>query len=428
MKLFTPLRLRGFRVLWAAMAFSLIGDGLALVAIAWQVYQLSDVPTALGVTMMAMSIPHILLLPLGGVISDRVERRRLLLAADAVRCAALAALGALSLGAGLQLWHMIVFAALYGAGNAFFGPAFDAIVPELVPQELLAQANSLDQFVRPVASRLAGPAIGGWIVSAAGPGWAFLANAATFLLSMACLLVLGAKGAAPRTAPDRDRPLPAPSPWNDALEGLRYVRSNAWLWGTFVAATLAYFVFLGPSEVLLPYLVKHEMGADAGDLGMVYAAGGLGAVAAAAAMAQRGLPRRNMTFVFACWGASTLAIAGYGFARSTWQAMLVCFVFNGLESAGLIVWLTTRQSLVPARLLGRVASLEWLIATALMPVSYALAGPVSAYLGARATLIGAGILGSALTLAFLLLPGIRSVEAAAVASGADTAAGTALRV
>lgn len=408
MKLLAPLELRGFRILWTGMAVSLVGDGLTLVAIAWQVYQLSDAPTALGVTLMAMSIPQVLLLPLGGVVSDRIDRRRILLAADLVRCVALAALAALSLGGDLQLWHTVAIAALYGAGNAFFGPAFDAIVPDLVPGRLLAQANSLDQFVRPVASRLVGPAIGGWVVSELGPGWAFLANAATFLFSVACLLRLGA---ATGRAKDRG-PASASSAWTDVREGFGYVRSQAWLWGTFVAATLAYFVFLGPSEVLLPYIVKNEIGAGAGGLGLVYAAGGLGAVAAAMAMAQRGVPRRNMTFIFACWGASTLAIAGYGFAHATWQAMAVCFVFNAFESAGLIVWLTTRQSLVPARLLGRVASLEWVIATALMPASYALAGPVSALLGARATLIGAGVLGSALTAAFLLLPGIRSAEGA----------------
>ena len=157
-KILAPLGVRGFRILWAGMTISLVGDGVTLVAIAWQVYQLSDVPTALGITMMAMSIPQILLLLFGGMVSDRFERRRVMLGADAIRGIALMAIGVLSVTGMLEIWHLTVIAACYGAGNAFFGPAFDALVPDLVPESLLAQANSLDQFVRPVAARLVGPA------------------------------------------------------------------------------------------------------------------------------------------------------------------------------------------------------------------------------------------------------------------------------
>jgi MFS family permease len=408
LKILAPLWLRGFRILWTGMTISLIGDGVTLVAIAWQVYQLSDAPTALGITMMAMSIPHVLLLLFGGMVSDRFERRRVMLGADLVRCAALVAMGVLSVTGTLEIWHMTVIAAFYGAGNAFFGPAFDALVPDLVPEASLAQANSLDQLVRPLAARLLGPALGGWIIAAVGVGWAFIADAASFAVSIACLIRLGTVRPPPRED-DADEPA---SMWAEIREGLAYVRSHIWLWGSFTGATLAYLVFLGPSEVLLPYIVKNELGGSAGDLGMVFAMGGLGAITASVVMAQRGMPARNMTFIYVAWSLSTLAVAGYGLARAPWQAMLACFAFNAFESAGLIVWLTTRQALVPARLLGRVSSLDWLISIGLMPISYALAGPVAGFLGARPTLIGAGVLGAGITFAFLFLPGMRSVERA----------------
>lgn len=407
-KILTPLRVRGFRILWAGMTISLVGDGVTLVAIAWQVYQLSDVPTALGITMMAMSIPQILLLLFGGMVSDRFERRRVMLGADAVRCIALTAIGILSVTGVLEIWHLAVIAALYGAGNAFFGPAFEALVPELVPECLLAQANALDQFVRPVGARLLGPALGGWIIAAVGVGWAFIVDAATFAVSIGFLIRLGRVHPAGHKNPGES----AASVWADIREGFDFVRASVWLWGTFTAATLAYLVFLGPAEVLLPYLVKNELGGGAGDLGMIFAMGGLGAVSAAVIVAHRGMPAHNMTFIYVAWTLSTLAVAGYGFARVPWQAMVACFVFNAFESAGLIVWLTTRQSLVPTRLLGRVSSLEWLIATGLMPVSYAMAGPIAGLLGTRPTLIGAGLVGAAITLAFLFLPGMRDVEGA----------------
>jgi MFS family permease len=416
-KLLEPLRLRAFRFVWAGMTISLVGDGVTLVAIAWQVYQLSNLATALGVVMMSMSVPQILLLLFGGIVSDRFERRWVMLGADLVRGLALLALGALSIASVLELWHMAAIAAVYGAGNAFFGPAFDALVPDLVPEDMLAQANSLDHFVRPVAARLVGPALGGWIIAAVGIGWAFIVDAASFAVSIAFLIRLGDIRAAERATHEQ----PSPSIWVEVREGFAYVRCSVWLWGTFCAATLAYLVFLGPAEVLLPYLIKNELGGSAADLGSVFAMGGLGAITASAVMAQRGMPRRNMTFIYVAWSVSTLTVAGYGLAHHAWQLMLACFAFNAFETAGLIVWLTTKQSLVPARLLGRVSSLDWLISIGLMPLSYALAGPVAGLFGVRPTLIGAGLLGASITLAFLFLPGMRTAIRPAQIPAGDAA-------
>jgi DHA3 family tetracycline resistance protein-like MFS transporter len=190
-----------------------------------------------------------------------------------------------------------------------------------------------------------------------------------------------------------------------------------WLWGTLVAAAAAYLVFLGPSEVLLPYVVKNELHASAGDLGLVFAAGGLGAVGAAFWMGQRGHPRRDVSAMYATWTVATLAVAGYGLATAAWQLMFVCFVFNGLEAAGTIVWATIKQRHVPSRFLGRVSSLDWMISIGLLPISFALTAPVAAAVGVRATLVGAGLLGAAITLAALFLPGMRDIESSGSRSG-----------
>src|SRR4051794_3878131 len=145
--LLTPLRHRDFRLLWVAMCVSLLGDGAFLVALAWQVYQLSDAPTAMGLVGIAMTVPTIAFLLLGGVASDRFERRRLMLAADVARLVAGSVLAALALTGSLALWHVMVVVVVYGTGQAFFAPAFDAIVPQLLPERELAQANALDQVV-----------------------------------------------------------------------------------------------------------------------------------------------------------------------------------------------------------------------------------------------------------------------------------------
>jgi len=398
-----PLRHRDFRLLWSGMTVSLVGDGIFFVALAWQVYELSNTPTALSVVGVAMTIPNVLFLLIGGVVSDRFDRRRVLLAADLVRGLAVGAMGALSVAGQIELWHLMVLAACYGGATAFFGPAFDAIVPDLVATDLLTQANSVDQFVRPAAWRLAGPALGGLLIKEWSVGGAFLVDAATFAASIVALLLM-------HPHPIEHVRGETSTALTEVREGFRFVRARVWLWGTLLAATFAYLLFIGPQEVLLPLLVKNDLGGNPLDLGLILAIGGVGAIGAALLVGHRGAPRRFMTFMYLAWTCSTLAVAGYGFAHLPWQAMLACFLFNALETAGTIVWATTKQRLVPRQLLGRVSSLDWFISIGLLPLSFALTGPVASAIGARPTLIGAGVLGAAVTFAFLFLPGMRSIE------------------
>ena len=410
-RLLAPLRHRDFRLLWAGMCVSLLGDGVFLVAMAWQVYSLSNAPAALAMVGIAMTLPTIACLLLGGVVSDRFDRRRVILATDVVRGLAVGLIAVLALAGALQLWHIAVLVALYGAGTGFFAPAFDALVPELLPAEELGQANSLDQFVRPLALRLAGPALGGVLVATLGAGSAFALDAASFMASGVALLCMRAR---PRTGAVASGSLGA-----DLRTGFDYVRRHVWLWGTFAAAAIAYLCFMGPTEVLLPFLVKNNLHGSAADLGLVLAAGGIGSVACAVVMGQGGLPRREMTFIYVVWTLATLAVAGYGVATAIWQLMLVSVAFNALETAGTIVWATVKQRNVPVSLLGRVSSLDWLISIGLLPLSLALTGPISGAIGARSTLIGAGVVGGAVTLAALYLPGMREVESRSGPASAD---------
>jgi MFS family permease len=318
------------------------------------------------------------------------------------RAVAVGVLAVLSLTGLLELWHVVVLVVVYGTGAAFFAPAFDAIVPELVPTEQLAQANALEQIVRPVALRLAGPAVGGVLVGALGAGTAFALDAASFLVSAAALLAM--RRGARRPAPEGISVLA------DLREGWLYVKRHTWLWATFASAAIAYLCFMGPVEVLLPLVVKEDLGGSATDLGIVFAAGGLGSVACAVLLGRRGLPRRDITFMYVVWTLATLAVAGYGVAGAVWQLMLAALTFNALETAGTIVWATAKQRHVPGAMLGRVSSLDWLISIGLLPLSFALTGPVSAAIGAQATLVAAGAVGAAVTVLALFLPGMRAVE------------------
>jgi MFS family permease len=404
-----PLRHRQFRLLWTGMSASLIGDGMLLVALAWQVYDLFGVPAAMSAVGVALSLPQVVTLLLGGVVSDRFDPRRVMLVSDLVRGAVMVTMAALVLSGNLtSLWMLLALTAVFGAAAGFFGPAFDAVVPQLVPADELVAANALDQFVRPAGLQILGPALGGVVIGLAGSGWALAADAGTFFVSVLCLLTMRRTAALfPSGAEEDDE---AGSLWQDLREGVSYVRRHIWLWGTFLSATFTYLLFVGPTEVLLPYLVKHELGGSAAQLGLILTSGGLGAVAAALLVGGAGIPRRFITYMYGTWAIATLAVAGYGLATRTWQLAAACVLVNGLEAAGTVAWATTKQRLVPAGMLGRVSSVDWFVSTALLPLSYALAAPVAQWIGVRHTLVGAGVLGAAVTFGFLFLPGMRRPE------------------
>jgi len=404
LRILEPLRERDFALFWTGWTVSLIGDGFFLVAIAWQVFDLWNVPTALGIVGAAETVPLVAFVLVGGVVTDRFERRMVLIASSALRGACVALLGVLALAHVLALWHIIVLAAVYGAGQAFQGPAAGAIVPDLVPARLLVQANSLSQVVRQLAFAFVGPALGGLVVRGFGTGTAFLIDAVSFGVAIVMLSALRSR------PPAAMRGSESPSMRRDIVEGLQFVRRHVWLWGTIGWALVALLLIYGPFEVLLPYYVRNELGGDAGDLGLVFASGGLGALLLSVAIGQVGLPRRHITFMYAAFFVASLQIAAYAFAQAPWQAMAVSFAGEACWAAGLLVWITLMQRVVPTELLGRVKSLDWLVSTGLVPVSFAVTGPVAAWLGVKPVLIGAGIGASLLTLLFYFLPGMRDTE------------------
>jgi DHA3 family tetracycline resistance protein-like MFS transporter len=399
------LRNRDFAVYWVGSTVSLFGDGVYFVALAWQVYSLSNTPRALAYAGAAWMLPQLAGLLFAGAVSDRFDRRRLMIAANALSGLAIGSIGVLSVLDALKLWQLWILVAVHGLGVAFFMPAASALVPELVPKGMFVQANALRQFVRPLALRLLGPALGGVIVSVFGPGQAFLLDAFSFLFAALTFTLIRHRSAAPE--PIRSHRLS-----DDIVDGLRFVVSQEWLWLSLLAASAWLLIYVGPLEVLLPFLVKNQIGASARGLGFVYAAGGLGAMSFAFAVFRKGLPRRALALMYVTWSLSMFALAGLALAHEIGQAMLASFLVFGLLSTGEIVWQTVLQQRVPNQLLGRVASVDWFTSTLLVPISFVLTGPVAATLGAQTTLLAAGILGGTMMAAFIALPPIRARDPA----------------
>ena len=391
-------RQRNFSLFWSGMTVSLLGDGIYFVAIAWLVYDLSNSPASLALVGVAWTVPQLACLLFAGAVTDRLDRRRVLVAANLVGGLAIGAIAALTLAGWVQLWHVWALVVVYGVSVAFFIPAAGAIVPEIVPEELLVEANALRQFIRPLTLRLLGPALGGVLVASFGTGQALLLDALSFLVAAGTLLLLRV---APRPREESDGA--ERSLLREMGEGLRFVRGQRWLWVSVAAMALWLLIYVGPMEVLIPYLVKNEIGGGAQSLGFVFAAGGIGAMVSSVLVGRYGTRGESLALAYTVWAASSFALATIALAATVWQAMLSAFCTFALVTAGDIIWVTRLQKRVPGELLGRVSSLDWLVSIALVPASFALVGPPAGAVGAGVTLFVAGTVGGALVLAFLPL-------------------------
>jgi Transmembrane secretion effector len=182
----TPSRLssalghRDFALLWSGQTVSMAGDGIFTVALAVETLRVDSHPLALAIVLAARLVPTVLLLLLGGVVVDRVPRRLAMLASDVVRGAAVVTISILIAQRSLDLGGLLVMSAIFGVADAFFSPASTAVVPEVLPAELLVQASALSSMSRVFARQLLGPALGGVLVAAVGTAWSFGLDGASF--------------------------------------------------------------------------------------------------------------------------------------------------------------------------------------------------------------------------------------------------------
>jgi len=400
-----PLRHRDFALLTGGRTVSLVGDGFFFVALAWQVYLISNDPGALSLVFLAGSIPLIAFLLLGGALSDRYDRRLLMISADVVRGVAIGVLGLLSISGQIQLWHVAVAEAIAGGASAFFNPASTAIVPDVLPDADLPQANALFGILRRMTVSLLGPALGGIVVAAFGPGPAFIVDALSFAGSAVAVFAIRTRPVVQHDAENSLR-----HTLGQMREGFAYVRQKPWIWATLVSAMLSLLFFIGPVQVLLPFLVKNSLGLGPDSLGTILAFGAVGAIAMGLTIGHFGLPRRRVTVMFLAFSLGVAGMAGYGVMNVLWQALLIAAVTNAMFELGDVIWTTLLQQLVPRNFLGRVSSLDWMLSTGLVPLSYALVGPVSDALGPRTTMIGGALIGAVVMFALIVVPGVRDPE------------------
>jgi MFS family permease len=406
--LLAPLRAANFRLLWLSMFISLIGDGIYTIAIAWKTYDLANDPSALALIGVVYTGPQVIFSLVGGVASDRGNRKKLLIISDLARFLIISSIGIAAALDVLTLTSLSILVVLYGIADSFYRPAFGAMIPMVVQDELLMQANSLNQIAEPIALRFLGPALGGVLVAAGGASFAFLADGVTFVAS-AILVSLLSIPSSVKTRAARGLRAAATALMVDSKEALGFIRHHAWLWGSMLAATLSLLLVFGPFWVLVPFLIRNNMSTGAEGFGAVMAVGGIGAIVAAV-FASGNLPKRHVTTMYVSWAIALGSLVIFGLAQTLWQMMIASLILHAFLAIGTIVWLTVQQRVVAGSMLGRVSGLDWVATVSLIPLSYSLTAPLSEALGAETTLVLAGVGGGIIMLAFLLVPGISALQ------------------
>jgi len=402
-----PLRDREFRLLTFATLTSVLGDGMMRVALPLQVLAITDDdPLAIGFVGLAWSLGHAVSLPLGGVTSDRRDRRGVMIGSDVVRAVAIGTMGVLGLIGVLRLPQMLALGLSFGFANGFFNPASRSMVPDLVPADDLPRANALLGFARPLQLWVVGPLVGGVVVGLAGPGTALLVDAMTFLVSAALLARLSRRGPAAGAA--------VAGVVAEAREGMVYVRANRWATVWFTASALSTLAFHGPFDVLVPTMLKTDVGLSEAQaawwMAMIFASGGVGALLASALVGQRGLPRRFMLVLYSAEALSLFGLATFAYLTRFWQVLAIGLVVFGAVVTSEIIGDTNLQREVPRHLLGRVTSLEWFVAIGMAPISFAIAGPLGRIFGPRPVLAAFGVFAGTAVAALAIVPGARSPE------------------
>jgi MFS family permease len=382
MRVLRPLANRDFRLLWSGQAVSQIGDGIFTVALAWQTLQLSKSATTLSLVLFARTLPLIVFALIGGAVTDRLPRRTVMIGSDLVRGAAVAGIAALAATGHLGVPHLIVLGAVFGAAEAFFLPSLSAIYPDLVPGDLLLQANALASTSTTSAQQLIGPAVGGVLIATVGTASAFWADAASFGISLASL-------AAIRLAAG-ERP-PAGRLLAEVREGIAFTRAQTWLWIAVVMTAASNFFLAGPLRVCIPVLVKEQLHAGSAALGAVYAALGGGGLVAVLLAGQVGVTRRRTLLMYVGWTAAGVFATVAGLAPHLAVIVAAAAGIGFGLGLGNVIWFTLVQELVPKRFLGRVFSVDVLVSTGLYPTSIAVSGPIAGVFGAPATLAAGGL-------------------------------------
>lgn len=374
------LSIRDFRLLFAGVSTSLLGDQFALIATPWLVLQLTGDPLALGIVLALEGLPRALFMLFGGAITDRFSPRIIMLASDMVRFGLAALMATVVFTGVVQMWMLYAFGLGFGLVAGFAVPAGNSIVPMLVEEKDLQAGNSLvmgvGQLVGFVGPVVAGILIGQFSESFFGIGLAFGIDAATFAVSAFTLWLMRGGGELPASSDAAQETI-----WTAILAGLRLVWEDKALRLIFLVIAAVNFLFVGPILVGVPVLADQRLAEGAVAFGLLmsgFAGGNLAGFLVAGVLPRpTGWTMRQLLVALLAGFGLTMGVVG--FISWTWVdfgLMLLLGLGNGYVTIILFTWVQTRT---PKAMLGRIMSLLMLSSAGLVPVSQAISGAVGAW-------------------------------------------------
>jgi MFS family permease len=393
------LRHEDFRRFYAGYTTSLLGSAMSTVAVTFAVLGDGGSAADLGYVFAAGVIPQVVLMLGGGVLADRLGRRKVMLGADAARLSAQGVLAGALLITAPPIWLIAVLSAMLGTGEAFFTPALGGLIPAITPRDRLGDANAL-LGVAQSATRVLGPALSGVLIGFTQPGVVIAVDAATFGVSLISLSLLRVPAIRPSTH----------SAWRDLAEGWNQFRAQTWLWVVTVQFALFNLLTWAPYLLLGPLLAREYLG-GARAWGTVTAAMALGSVLTGLVLVGRKPRRPLMVGVIGSYGYGlpclmlSLHLPVYAVAAGASAAGAGSAIFSTYFS-------TVQQQRVAPEALARVTAFDLTGAYALGSAGYLVIGPVAAVVGAGRMLGFAAVYTAASSTVVLSLRAIRSVRQA----------------
>ncbi len=387
-----PFRSRDFSLLWFGSFVSQAGSQMHIVAVSWQVYELTKNPLTLGGIGVARIVPLVLLALGSGVLADALDRRKLMLFSQIAMMLCSAALALASSLGMVTIWWIYIVTALSSAAATLGMPARQAIVPSLVPREHLSSALSLN-IISWQAATIMGPTLAGFAIAGLGVASVYWVDAISFIAVIVALLLMRVGAVIGERRPVNLKA---------AVAGFAFVRSNTMIWSTMLLDFLA--TFFGSATVLLPLFAADILKVGPQGVGLLYAAPSVGAVLASGILSVWGTLRRQgpiLLVAVALYGVCTVV---FGLSTSFWLSLLMLVGVGASDTVSMVVRQTIRQLTTPDEMRGRMTAVGMLFFAGgpqLGEIEAGVAarlmgGPLSVAVGGLACVLMVGVL-SAIT-------------------------------
>ena len=418
MNILRSLKHRPFALLWIGQTTSRLGDSLYRIALSWWVLEKTGSAVAMGTVLVFSQIPMLIFLLIGGVVVDRLPRIRIMFLSDILSGLVITFVAVFAWLDLLQIWHIYIASMIFGFVEAFFFPAYQAVIPQITPSGLLTSANSLNGLSQRV-SGIVGPALGAALVAVGGTSVTFGLDALSFFISALCVFPLLRsnldavqiqKKSLETAAEQRSAKEALRQGLKDLLDGFKLVTTIPWIWITILIFGFINIMEAGPRAVAMPFLIKEDLGADVKLLGILGSAASLGFVIGMIWLGQYvRLHRRGLLAYLSVVGTGA-ALLPFAFKLPILVLVASMFISGISTSVFALIWTHTLQEMVPGEMLGRVYSIDALGSFVLLPIGFSISGWATDLFGAPTVFLVGGLATMSLALLGLFHPAIRNLD------------------